>query len=195
MGDKGYYRLLRLYMGAVKVFLREGPVVPVAGIVPCSVTAMAVCSESPNRKHTPKRERTALNAYASKRDIVPNWKRRRLAGAGRSRRVMVVREMLLHWYNKVRHSVDVKIMCRFPKRAFLVKAIEFYQEYIVACLQAGEQPEAIVVNKRWVNDFLFEHRLSQRNPNRKWKVSRTTLKERLRIFWIMICKQRKLHTN
>ena len=83
-------------------------------------------------------------------------------------------------------------MCRFPKLAFKVKAQMLYQEYIIECLHRGIQPETVDINDRWVDDWLHEHRLSQRKPNRKWKVSRPVLMQRLRIFWIMIYKLRKL---
>ena len=29
--------------------------------------------------------------------------------------------MLIDWYSKLRHSVNCKIMCRFPKKVLLVK--------------------------------------------------------------------------
>ena len=86
------------------------------------------------------------------------------------------------WYSLVRHSVNTKIMCRFPKMAFKVKAQQLYQEYVIECLHRGIQPETVNINDRWVNEFLVENRLTQRKPNRKWKVSRPTLKERLYIF-------------
>ena len=95
------------------------------------------------------------------------------------------------WYSIVRHSVDTKIMCRFPKLAFLVKARCFYQYYLLACLDHGIEPETVDINGRWVNEWLRDNRLTQRQPNRKWKVSRLTLMERSRIFWIMIYKLRK----
>ena len=59
-------------------------------------------------------------------------------------------------------------------------------------MHRGVQPETVNINDRWVNDWLIEYGLSQRKPNRKWKVRRPTLKERLRIFWTMIYKLPKL---
>ena len=83
------------------------------------------------------------------------------------------------WYNMVRHSVNVKIMCRFPKLAFKAKARMLYEEYVIICLHRGVQPETVYITDHWVDDWLIEHRLTQRQPNRKWKLSRPTLKERL----------------
>ena len=94
------------------------------------------------------------------------------------------------WYSIVRHSVDVKIMCRFPKAVFKAKAQELYQEYLVSCMHQRIQPETVTIDNRWVSEFLLENRLSHRRPNRKWKVSRETLKERLKLFWISICSVR-----
>ena len=102
-----------------------------------------------------------------------------------------VREGLFMWYSIVRHSVDVKIMCRFPKQAFKIKAQELYEIYLLKCLELKiKNPETVIINDRWVNDWLIEHRLTQRRPNRKWKVSRPTLLERLRLYWISIWKLR-----
>ena len=47
------------------------------------------------------------------------------------------------------------------------------------------------ITEQWINDWLVEHRLTQRKPNRKWKVSRATLEERLEIFWKTIYKLTK----
>ena len=96
------------------------------------------------------------------------------------------------WYDLIRHSVDVKIMRRFPKRAFKVKANQLYHEYILCCLDLGEEPENVDITDRWVDDWLRDKRLTHRQPNRKWKVSRRVLAERLKTFWITIYKLRKL---
>ena len=71
------------------------------------------------------------------------------------------------WYDIIRHSVDVKIMCRFPKLAFKVKARQLYHEYILCCLNLGEDPDNVNITDRWVDDWLRQHKLTQRQPNRK----------------------------
>ena len=96
------------------------------------------------------------------------------------------------WYDIIRHSVDMKIMCRFPKLAFKVKAQQLYHEYILCCLNLGDPPDNVNITDRWVADWLWDNRLTHRQPNRKWKVSRRVLAERLKIFWITIYKLRKL---
>ena len=96
------------------------------------------------------------------------------------------------WYSIVRHSVDVKIMCRFPKQVLLVKAKMLQQDYYTACLKQKVEPEHVQVDGWWLNQLLAEYRLSSRKPNRKFKVPRWVLAERLRLFWIISAKLRKL---
>ena len=96
------------------------------------------------------------------------------------------------WYSIVRHSVDVKIMCRFPKKVLLVKASMLQQDYYTACLKQKVEPEHVQVDGRWLNELLDEYRLSSRVPNRKFKVPRWVLAERLKMFWNASAKLRKL---
>ena len=58
-----------------------------------------------------------------------------------------------------------------------------YQEYLCECLTRKIQAENVTINDRWINAWLIEHRLTQRQLNRKWKESRPVLRDRLRIFW------------
>jgi len=44
----------------------------------------------------------------------------------------------------------------------------------------------------WINGWLYEHRLVSRRPNRKYKVKRWILAERLMIWWINTACIRKL---
>ena len=96
------------------------------------------------------------------------------------------------WYSIVRHSVDVKIMCRFPKKVLLVKAQMLQQDYYTACLKLKVEPEHVHGDGRWLHELLAEHRLSSRKLNRKLKVSRWELAERLNMFWTATGKLRQL---
>ena len=58
------------------------------------------------------------------------------------------------WYSIVRHSVDVKTMCRFPKKVLLVKAMILQQDYYASCLKNKVEPERIQVDARWLGGFL-----------------------------------------
>ena len=96
------------------------------------------------------------------------------------------------WYSIVRHSVDVKIMCRFPKEVLLVKASMLQQDYYASCLKNKVEAERGQVDARWLRGFLAEYKLASRKPKRMFNVSRVVLAERLKIFWIVTAKLRML---
>ena len=98
----------------------------------------------------------------------------------------------MEWYNVIRHSVDVKIMVRFPKMVLLVKAQMLYQEYLASCLLHQLKAETVTVNRRWLNEWLDENRIASLRPNRKFKVPRAVLALRLMLWWIAVAKIRKL---
>ena len=88
--------------------------------------------------------------------------------------------------------MNCKIMCRFPKQVLLVKAQMLQEEYCANCLQRGVTPESVQIDGRWLRELLHEYRLSDRRPNRKFKVPRWVLAERLVIEWLSIAKLRML---
>ena len=91
----------------------------------------------------------------------------------------------------IRHSVDCKIMVRFPKNVLLVKAKMMQEECVASCLRNGSTPEAVEVSSRWLNDMLREYRISDLKPNRKFKVPRWVLLERMEIWWLSVHRIRK----
>ena len=60
------------------------------------------------------------------------------------------------------------------------------------CLKHTVIPEHVDVNHRWLNRLLAAYRISSRKPNRKFKVPRTILMQRLEIFWIVTAKLRTM---
>ena len=83
----------------------------------------------------------------------------------------------MEWYSTIRHSVDCKLMVRFPKKVLLVKAEMLQQEYLVSCLKNDVQPESVSITPDWINGVLWEYRITHRQPNRKYKVARWVLAE------------------
>ena len=83
-------------------------------------------------------------------------------------------------------------MVRFPKSVLLVKAQMLQEEYVASCLRNGKTPEAVAVNLRRLNDMLREYRISDLKVNRKLKVPRWVLLERLEIWWLSVRRVRKL---
>ena len=50
----------------------------------------------------------------------------------------------------------------------------------------------VKVDRNWLRGFFAEYRITSRRPNRKFKVPRWVLAERLKIFWIVVATLRKL---
>jgi len=103
-----------------------------------------------------------------------------------------VREMLMAWFSVIRHRVDIKLMVQIPKQVLLVKAQMLQEEYYASCLRNRVTPEVVDVNARWLNRLLLRYRIVDRKPNRKFKVPRWVLAERLEIFWIDVHSLMKL---
>jgi len=186
--NKAYVKIFRLYAGAVQKLLSRDSAV--AEAKECAVAKRADDDYvSKFQTHTPRIGRQYVTStLLFKRDS----QRRRSHGGGRHKSCGVLREMLAMWYSIVRHSVDVKIMCRFPKKLLLVKALMLQQDYYASCLTNKVNPERVRVDAKWLRRWLAEYRLTSRRPNRKFKVSRVVLSERLKIFWIVTAKLRML---
>ena len=184
-----YMGIMRMYKAAVKDYLQNPPAVAEEEASAASEKVPEVLWTDRFKYHTP---RQGQQYMSGQRKDLQQWKRRRAPGAGRRRSAVVVRDSLLEWYSNIRHSVDCKLMMRFPKQALLVKAQMLHQDYLVACLRNSVNPEAIDISKTWLRDWLIENRITHRRPNRKYKVARWVLAERLEIFWLSVMKIRKL---
>ena len=140
-------------------------------------------------------------------------RRKRKVGGGRPVRHNWVRESLFEWFVSVRHSVDwkkfnaasegrsggqrrsggrYKAMCRFPTALVKQKASQFLQDYLRACLVSGITPKAMNIDWKWLKRWQYEYGLSLRSPNRKFKVAKAVLEERLTIFWLNLSRVRAL---
>ena len=186
-----YKRIQRIYTRALKDHAAEESNVVERRIVPSSAIESAVAESDPKEvdyfaKFRNKTARAGAQYYSSRTRFKRDGCRRRKKGGGRRRSCSTVREMLIMWYSIIRHSVNVKIMCRFPKKVLLVKALMLQQDYYASCLRNKVCPEHVLINSPWINAFLDEYRISQRRPNRKFKVPREVLKQRLKIFWLML---------
>ena len=185
---KQYVRLRKLYETAVRRARSTDSAV--AEVKECALAKPADDDCFAKFKYTKPRVGTQYFAhnFKCKRD----GDLHRARGGGRHRVCAVLREMLATWYNIVRHSVNVKIMCRFPKKVLLVQALKLQQDYYCSCLNNQVEPEHVKVDARWLNGFLAEYRLTSRRPNRKFKVPRAVLAQRLKIWWTVTAKLRKL---
>jgi hypothetical protein len=180
-----YCSRLRSYKNAVREFLST--VVERATVVGKSAVA-----EQSTEVEILRGGSNARQNFCRTHIAVRNYQRRRRQGGGRLRPSSAVAEALMLWYNVIRHSVDCKIMVRFPKKAFLLKALQLQQDYIAACLRNSSTPSHFRIDGRWLCRLLAAERISHRKPNRKYKVARVVLAQRLQIFWINTAKLRKL---
>ena len=105
-----------------------------------------------------------------------------MGGGGRHVKCMAFRETFTRWFGGLRFSINVHIMCRVPMSFLLAMARHMYQQYLAICLELGEDPETVDVGPRWLKRWLIEVRLASRLPNRKYKVKRWILAERLCLF-------------
>jgi hypothetical protein len=184
-----YKRCFARYSRALKVYLQNKPAV--AGCPDSDKEA----EDDPDNYHARFKylqSRQGAQYFDHRWGFIRDSKRRRQPGAGRQRSAAIIRELLMEWYSSIRHSVNCKIMCRFPKKVLLVKAQMLQEDYLVECLSRNVQPEPVDITGKWLNELLWEYRISDRVPNRKFKVPRWALSERLEIFWLTVAKLRKL---
>ena len=102
----------------------------------------------------------------------------------------IVRETLFEWFSIMRHSVKT----RFPPKLMELKAKQFAQDYVTACLINGIQPNAPTITGKWLKNWQMEYHVSFRKPNRKYKVPKKVLEDRLQVFWRNIARVRQLAT-
>ena len=129
----------------------------------------------------------------SKRQYVRDAKRRKVLGQYGSHLVKahIVRQQLFEWFSIMRHSIDLKVMTRFPPAVVALKAKQLVQDYVAACLQAGQVPDPPQVTSKWIKSWQMEYRLSVRRPNRKFKVPKKVLEQRLCVFWLNLLRVRQ----
>ena len=88
----------------------------------------AVPEDDPYARFKCKTPRVGAHYQKTQLQLVWEAERRRGHGDGRYTNQCVVREMIMEWCIMIRHSVDVKIMVRFPKNVLLVKAQMLQEE-------------------------------------------------------------------
>jgi hypothetical protein len=100
----------------------------------------------------------------------------------------IVRELLWEWFSALRFSV----LARIPRTVLELKAKQQVQEYVLQTLTAGGVPKPPMVAGKWLRDWEIEYRVSLRRPNRKYKVPKKVLEERLQVFWLNLARIRTL---
>ena len=118
-GNTAYVNILRLYTSAVQTCLSTD-----SAVAEAKERAVAKPPDDDSfskfTNHTP---RLGRKYFSSSLPFNRDSERRRSGGGGRHMHGGILREMLAMWYGMVRHSVNTKIMRRFPKNVILVKSL------------------------------------------------------------------------
>ena len=137
----------------------------------------------------------------------PHQKRLRGPGAGAHARCPWVRDALFEWFVSMRYSIDWrkynqklrscgqhKAMGRFPVALLRQKAKQFLQDYLRVALTAvaAKVPRGMAIDWKWLKRWGCDYGVSMRAPNRKYKVPKWLLEERLVIWWLNLARVRTL---
>ncbi len=183
----------RLPYGLMAKFLKENATSPLSRaelqrgknyLSYCSKLKLSGAVVEPNRA----KGKSRLSQSAGLRTARFSARRRRLGGQGRPQKAPLVHEELWHWFCTVKRSVKGRISPGLVMR----KARALVEAYTAACLRQGVRADAPVLNNTWLRRWKLEHQVSFRHPNRKWKVPRAILLERLRITRSNVIRVRRL---
>jgi len=140
------------------------------------------------------------------RGVILSQRQRAHKHQGRPSLMNWVRENLYEWFVQMCYSIDwkkydaalrsndnFKAIGRFPFSLLRQKTKQLMHEYCQASLLAGERPAVAGVHTwHWFKRWQMEYGLSLRAPNRKYKVPKAVLEERLRIWWLNLARLRAL---
>jgi hypothetical protein len=140
------------------------------------------------------------------------WPRRMKARGqqGRPHKCPWVREGLFEWYSSIRYSIDWsqvrarlhtpglsssgvgKSLARFTRQLVRQKAQQLLNDYCATCLLNGVRVSAPNLSSNWFRSWEEEYGLSMRKANRKYKVPKWVMGERLEIAWKNLARIRAL---
>ena len=116
-----------------------------------------------------------------------------------------LRTALYEWFVSLRYSVDWKavaksaapqlrrkVMARFTRSFVKAKAKQLLQLYLRESLTRGLKTKGVDLRSRWFRAWEAEHGLNMKKPNRKYKVPKAVLAERLEIGWLNAVRVRAL---
>ena len=104
-----YVSILKMYEKAVMAHFSRGPTV-----VGDPLDGDRDEQDNPYARFKYGTPRKGQQYYSSMWNVKRDFERRRSHGGGRHKCAGIIRELLMQWYNMMRHSVDCKIMVRFP---------------------------------------------------------------------------------
>ena len=145
-----------------------------------------------------RRSRTTLHAWSLAR-------RRQHTEQGRPVSCPWLRQTLYEWFVATRYSIDwkrvqqgfpkqqsKKCMARFSRALVRQKAKQLLQDYCRESLMWGVKLQTVELSARWFHNWESEYGLSMRKPNRKYKVPKAVMAERLEVGWCNVARVRAL---
>ena len=116
-----------------------------------------------------------------------------------------LRQALFQWFATMRYSIDWnrvraslrsggarKSLARFTRRLVRQKARQLLQDYCYQCLMQAQKLVSVKLTARWFRNWEAEYGLSMRKANRKYKVPKAVMAERLEIGWCNCARVRAL---
>ena len=83
-------------------------------------------------------------------------------------------------------------MARFSRALVRQKAKQLLQDYCRESLMWGVKLQTVELSARWFHNWESEYGLSMRKPNRKYKVPKAVMAERLEVGWCNVARVRAL---
>ncbi len=128
--------------------------------------------------------------------VEPARRQRQHLFQGRPLHVPWLREALYEWFTAARYSIDwkevraslrsgggKKCIARFTRHLVRQKARQLLQDYCYQSLLQGKHAVGVHLTARWFTEWEQDHGLSMRKANRKYKVPKAVMEERLEIGW------------
>ena len=126
-------------------------------------------------------------------------------GQGRPFACPWLRQELYDWFVSMRYSIDwkacerslrssgrKKCMGRFTRALLRQKTNQLLYDYCFQCLIHGVRPQSVIINSRWFDCWAADYGVVMRKPNRKYKVPKNVMLERLEIGWCNVARVRAL---
>ncbi len=132
-------------------------------------------------------------------------RRKNAPGQGRPCACHWLRQELYEWFVTMRYSIDweacerslrssgrTKCMGRFTRGLLRQKANQLLHDYCHQCFLHGVSPHAVQPSSRWFAAWAADYGVTMRKPNRKYKVQKAIMAERLEIGWCNVARVRAL---
>ena len=117
----------------------------------------------------------------SKFALVPRQHRLRMYGLqGRPVLAPMLRENLFEWFCSLRASITVRV----PSKLLMLKAKCIASEMLGEMRRTGNFVRMPNLDREWLWRFRKHYSISLKKPNKKYKVKKSVLRERLRAMWL-----------